>query len=78
MRTMDKKLIWIYIWIIIVFIYTGTKLYEYKYWAYTENEKLALKKKLDVVRLPKIIYEEKTVDKLFNSISLKNEYNNNK
>lgn len=65
-----------YIWIILVFLYTTIAVYDYKYWTYTENEKIVLKKKQDVTRLPKIQYDDKTVEKLFNSISLEKEYNN--
>jgi len=72
---MDKKLVLIYFWIICVLIYVWTNLYSYKYGTYTENEKIILKKKVDVVRLPKILYDETTVEKLYNSISLEKEYN---
>lgn len=73
---MSNKLIWIYIWIFFIFLYSTISIYEYKYWNYTENEKIALKKKLDVTRLPRILYDENTVDKLYNSISLEKEFNN--
>ncbi len=75
---MDNKMVWIYIWIVISFLYIWFSLYDYKYWDFTENEIRDIKTDTDIQRLPKIIYDEKTVDKLYNSISLEKEYNNNK
>jgi hypothetical protein len=75
---MDKKLVWIYIWIVFWFLYIWFSVYDYKFWDFTENEVRELKKDLDIQRLPKIDYDEKTIDKLYNSISLEKEYNKNK
>jgi len=69
----------IYIWIILSFLYIGSSLYDYKYWTFTENEIIDIKKDLNIQRLPKIEYDEDTINKLYNSISLEKEYlKNNK
>jgi len=57
-------------------VYIAHSWYFYYFWEFSQNEKIDLKKELDIKRLPKIIYNEDDINKLYDSISLKEQYNN--
>lgn len=74
---MIRKMNLIYLWWLLSLLYMIFFVYDYMYWEFTQNEVTEIKKDMDINRLPKIIYNDETVDKLYDSISLKKEYNNN-
>lgn len=75
---MNKLINFFKIGLVIVTIYIVHALVFYFNGDFSENEISDIEKTIDVKRLPKIIYNEDMVDKLYNSISLKNQYNNSK